>query len=241
MEVTLISAAVVGDFGKGKPLTLMTRRQLQQLGVRCVDRQLIAEVRGDEVVTPTGETIPADICVWAAGLRASSVAEAAGLAVDRQARVLADPMLGSLSHPRILAVGDALHPVAPTGARYRMSAFGAIISGAYAAARIRDEARGRHPRPFSFSAYGQGVSIGHGGVGFLTYPDDGDARFILHGGLALRIRNLFVWMLVFFLKLERKWPGSALFWIGRRRVSWQQARDAMPGHGWAHSNAAERN
>jgi hypothetical protein len=94
-----------------------------------------------------------------------------------------------------------------------MSAFGAIISGAYAAARIRDEARGRQPRPFSFSAYGQGVSIGHGGVGFFTYPDDGDASFVLHGRLALRIRNLFVWMLVFFLKLERKWPGSALFWI----------------------------
>ena len=241
VELTLVSASLVGDFGKGKPLTQRTRQELQQLGVRWIDRQLVAEVRGNEVVTSAGETIPADICVWAAGVRVSSVAEAAGLAVDRQARLLADPMLGSLSHPNIIAVGDALHPVAPTGARYRMSAFGAIISGAYAAARIRDEARGRQPRPFSFSAYGQGVSIGHGGVGFFTYPDDGDASFILHGRLALRIRNLFVWMLVFFLKLERKWPGSALFWIGRRRVSWQQARDALPGHRWAHSNATERN
>jgi NADH dehydrogenase FAD-containing subunit len=161
--------------------------------------------------------------------------------VDRQGRVLADPMLSSLSHPRVLAIGDALHPVAPTGARYRMSAFGAITSGAYAASRIVDEAKGRQPRPFSFSSYGQGVSIGNSAVGFFTYPDDGDAYFILRGRLALRVRNLFVAMLVFFLKLERRWPGSALFWIGRRRVSWQQARDALPGHDWAYRQADERN
>jgi len=241
VDLTIVSASDVGDFGKGRQLTLRTRRELQQLGVRWIDRQLIAEVRPHEVITSTREAIPADICVWAAGLRCSRVAETAGLSVDRQGRVLADPMLSSLSHPRVLAIGDALHPVAPTGARYRMSAFGAITSGAYAASRIVDEAKGRQPRPFSFSSYGQGVSIGNSAVGFFTYPDDGDAYFILRGRLALRVRNLFVAMLVFFLKLERRWPGSALFWIGRRRVSWQQARDALPGHDWAYRQADERN
>jgi NADH dehydrogenase FAD-containing subunit len=230
VDLTIVSASDAGDFGKGRKLALITRQQLQQLGVRWLDRRLVNEVRPDQVITDSGESIPADICIWAAGLRASGVAEAAGLAVDRQGRVLADPKLSSLSHPHILPVGDALHPLAPTGARYRMSAFGAIISGAYAAARIVGEANGHEPRPFSFSAYGQGVSIGNSGVGFFTFPDDKDAYFILQGPLALRIRNLFVVMLVFFLKLERRWPGSALFWIGRRRVSWQQARAALSGH-----------
>jgi NADH dehydrogenase FAD-containing subunit len=238
--LTIVSASEAGDFGKGRKLALTTRQQLRQLGVRWIDRRLVTEVRPNEVMTDAGEAIPADVCVWAAGVRASSVAEAAGLAVDRQGRVLADPMLGSLSHPHILPVGDALHPLAPTGARYRMSAFAAINSGAYAAARIVGEANGREPRPFSFSAYGQGVSIGSGGVGFFTFPDDGDAYFILRGRLALRIRNLFVRMLVVFLKLERRWPGSALFWIGRRRVSWQQARAALPGHIRAYAPAEKQ-
>jgi NADH dehydrogenase FAD-containing subunit len=241
VDVTIVSASDAGDFGKGRKLALATRRQLQQLGVLWIDRRLVTEVRANEVLTDGGELIPADVCVWAAGVRASAVAAAAGLAIDRQGRVLADPILSSLSHPHILPVGDALHPMAPTGARYRMSAFGAIISGAYAAARIAGEARGRQPRPFSFSAYGQGVSIGDGGVGFFTFPDDGDAYFILRGRLALRIRNLFVRMLVVFLKLERRWPGSALFWIGRRRVSWQQARAALPGHTWTYAPAEKQN
>ena len=70
-------------------------------------------------------------------------------------------------------------------------------------------------------------AIGRSGVGFFTFPNDGRAYFILRGPVALRVRNLFVWFLVFFLRLERKYPGLALFWIGRRRVSWQAANEAM--------------
>lgn len=91
---------------------------------------------------------------------------------------------------------------------------------------LRAGARGRSPRPFSFSAYGQGVAIGHRGVGFFTFPNDTGAYLVVRGPLALRIRNLFVWALVAFLKLERQFPGSSLFWIGRRRVSWKRAREA---------------
>jgi NADH dehydrogenase len=160
-------------------------------------------------------------------LRVASIAKDAGLAVDRQDRILVGPALSSISHPHVLAVGDAAHPTAPTGARYRMSAFAAIISAAYAAKRIVDEARGRKARPFSYAAYGQGVAIGRSGVGFFTFPNDGDAYFVLRGQFALRVRNLFVWALVFFLKLERRYPGSALFWIGRRRVSWKRAIESM--------------
>src|SRR5215470_12489952 len=166
-------------------------------------------------------------CVWAGGLRAAPIAREAGLAVDEQDRILVGPTLSSISHAHILAVGDAANPTARTGARYRMSAFAAIISGAYVAKRIVNEARGRKPRPFSFSAYGQGVAIGRSGVGFFTFPNDGDAYFVLRGPFALRVRNLFVWALVFFLKLERRYPGSALFWIGRRRVPWKRAREPM--------------
>ena len=67
VEVTIVSTSEAGDFGKGKQLALMTRRELQRLGVRMLDRQLVAEVRAGEVITSKGETIPADICVWAAG------------------------------------------------------------------------------------------------------------------------------------------------------------------------------
>jgi NADH dehydrogenase len=226
-EVTMVSRSRAGDFGKGNRLERLVRGELQSLEVRLVDGQTVTTVRADAVDTACGKTYTADICVWAAGVRAPSIARQAGLAVDAQDRICADPKLSSTSHHDILAVGDALRPLAPTGARYRLSAFVAIISGAYAARRIVHEAKGGSARPFSFSAYGQGVAIGHRGIGFFTFPNDIDAYAVVGGPLALRIRNLFVWALVFFLKLERLFPGSSLFWIGRRRVSWQLAVEAL--------------
>jgi NADH dehydrogenase FAD-containing subunit len=226
-HITMISRSRAGDFKKGARLETIARTELKRLGIRLIDGQAVTEVQAGGIVTAAGDVIPADICVWAAGVRAAPIAKEAGLAVDHQDRILVDPMLSSITHPHILAAGDAAHPIAPTGARYRMSAFAAITSGAYAAKRIIDETKGRRPRPFSFSAYGQGVAIGRSGVGFFTFPDDGTAYFVLRGPIALRIRNLFVWFLVFFLKLERRVPGSALFWIGRRRISWRKARAAI--------------
>ena len=71
--------------------------------------------------------------MWSGGLRSAPVASSAGLATDPQGRIWVDPNLRSISHSHIIAVGDAAHPVAPTGAPYRLSAFVAIASGAYAA------------------------------------------------------------------------------------------------------------
>jgi NADH:ubiquinone reductase (H+-translocating) len=81
-------------------------------------------------------------------------------------------------------------------------------------------------RPFSFSTFGQGVAIGRRGVGFMTYPDDRRGYFVLTGRAAFAVRNFFVWLLVFLLKMERRFPGS-FFWPGRRRVSWREAEAAM--------------
>jgi NADH dehydrogenase FAD-containing subunit len=223
----MISRSNVGDFKKGPELERTVRAELTQLGIRLIDREIVTEVREGAVITATGKSIPTDICIWAGGLRAAPVAREAGLAVDSQDRIWVDPMLGSISHPHILAVGDAAHPIAPTGARYRMSAFAAIATGTYAAKGIVGETIGRRRRPFSFSAYGQGVAIGRSGVGFFTFPNDDRAYFILRGPMALKIRNVFVRSLIFFLSFEHRYPGLGLFWLGRHRVSWKAADETM--------------
>jgi NADH dehydrogenase FAD-containing subunit len=221
-EVTMAASRRAGDFGRGPGVERLTREALERQGVRLVDGETACEVRAEEVIMASGRRLATDVCVWAGGLRAPPIAAAAGLAVDGQGRIWVGPTLASVSHPRILAVGDAAHPTGPTGADYRMSAFAALCSGAYAADRVLNGVRGRQGRPFSFSAYGQGVAIGREGVGFFTYPDDRRGFLVMTGKTALGIRNLFVWMLIAFLKLERSRPG-AYFWLGRGRVSWDQA------------------
>jgi NADH:ubiquinone reductase (H+-translocating) len=224
-QVTMISSSRCGDF-KGARVESAIRTQLARLGVKMVDGETVTEVRSAELTTDQGRCIPFDICVWSGGLRSVPVATGAGLATDPQGRIWADPNLRSISHPHIIAVGDAAHPVAPTGAPYRLSAFVAINSGAYAADLILAGKAKRQLDPFSFSTYGQGIAIGSGGVGFFSYPDDKQRWFIVTGGTARIIRNLFVWFISYALKLERKMPGF-WFWPGRRRVSWQQANEAI--------------
>ena len=108
-----------------------------------------------------------------------------------------------------------------------MSVFAALTTGAFVADVIsRGDAD--HP-PFSFSAYGQGISVGGRGVGFLAYPDDKKRLFVISGRTGYHTRNVFVWLSTELLKLERKHPGFFARWVwsGQRRVSWTTASKAM--------------
>jgi NADH dehydrogenase FAD-containing subunit len=223
--VTMISRSRCGDF-RGPRVERAIRTALTVLEVSLVDHETVKEVCASEIITASGRSIPFDVCVWSGGLRSSAIAHDAGIATDQKGRVWVDPNLRSASHPDIFAVGDAAHPVAPTGAPYRLSAFAALVSGAYAADAIVAQLRNKPLRPFSFSTFGQGIAIGRGGVGFLSYPDDRQRLFIVTGQSARHIRNFFVWLVSYVLKIERKIPGF-FFWLGRRRVSWQEANEAM--------------
>jgi NADH dehydrogenase FAD-containing subunit len=224
-EVIMLSRSRCGDFN-GPRVEQAVRAELAGLGVSLIDGSVVTEVRANEVVTAGGGSIDCDICVWSGGLRSPALGRAAGLATDPQERIWVDADLRSISHPHVLAVGDAAHPAAPTGAPYRMSAFAALTSGAYAADAIVTQRAKRRLPPFSFSTFGQGVAIGRGGVGFFSYPDDRQRLFILKGRTARHVRNFSVWLLACMLKIERRVPGLFV-WPGRRRVSWQQANNAL--------------
>lgn len=225
MEVTMVSSARCGEF-RGHRVAHAVRSDLERLGVELIDGETIAEVRSNGVMTAGGRSIACDICVWSGGLRSAPLAGEAGLATDGTGRIQVGGDLRSISHPHVFAVGDAAHPVAPTGAPYRISAFAALVSGAHAADVILARKAGRRLPPFSFSTFGQGVAIGRGGVGFFSYPDDKQKLFIVRGRAARHIRDFFVWFVTYTLKLERRSPGI-FFWLGRRRVSWDQVDDAM--------------
>jgi NADH dehydrogenase FAD-containing subunit len=224
-DVAMLSSRRCGEF-KGARVGAVVRDELERLGVRLIDGVNAVEVTEQGVLSATG-LIPCDVCVWAGGLCGSPIAPAAGLGTDQRDRIWVDPNLRSITHPHIFAIGDAARPIAPTGAPYRLSALAAAASGAYVADVIRAGLRHRRLSPFSFSTYGQGIAIGRSGVGFTSYPDDEAAGFsIVRGRAAYHIRNLFVWFFSFALKLERKLPGAFPI-VGRHRVSWQRAEDAM--------------
>jgi NADH:ubiquinone reductase (H+-translocating) len=224
-EVTMISRTTCASF-KGPRIARDLRRTLENLGIRLVDGESVIEVGANTLVTASGKALACDVCVWSAGLRASALAREARLATDQRGRIFVDPTLRSISHPQIFAVGDAAHPIAPTGAPYRISVFAALTSGAYVADAILSGKSATDLVPFSYSTFGQGIAIGRLGVGFPTYPNDQPWPLVLSGRVGFHTRNLFVRLTIVLLTYERKHPGF-FFWFGRRRVSWQQANDAM--------------
>jgi NADH dehydrogenase FAD-containing subunit len=235
MEVSLISASRVGDFRTAKVESVL-RRDLTRLGVTLIDHERVGEVKATEVVTLKGHRVPFDICIWAGGMRAPSIAREAGLDVDAQNRILAGPDLRSLSHPFVLAAGDSVHPVAPTGAPFRPSALAAAVSGVYAAEQAAGERTGKTIAPFSFSTFAQGIAVGRYAALFPLDADDNPALFVMSGRAARRLRDILVWLVLYFITFERRFPGVQS-WPGRKRVSEHQAAEAMRG---APDHAGER-
>jgi NADH dehydrogenase len=228
-EITMICRNRCGDFKGDAGVERALRAELAHFGVRTLDHATVVEVLANDVVTTGGQHVPFDICVWSGGLRSSALAHDAGLAADAQGRIYVDPMLRSISHPHIFAAGDAAHPIAPTGAPYRQSVFASLASGTFAAEAIARGEGCSELRPFSFSTYGQGISVGTRGVGFFGYPDDRRRGLIISGRSGYHTRNLFVLLTTYLLKRERQHPGFFAQWVwpGRQRVSWDAANRAM--------------
>lgn len=202
------------------------RGELQRLGVRLIDNEVVSEVHATEVVTKAGRAISYDICVWAGGMRVAPLAAATGLETDPHGRIWVDPNLRSISHPNVLAVGDAAHPIAPTGAPYRPSSLPAGATGAYAAAVIIAWRSQKTLEPFSFSTIAQAVAIGPFAVFFPLDANDRQVSFILKGRAARRLRDFLLLTVIFGFKVDRRFLRSFAL-PGRGRVSWDQANDAM--------------
>jgi thioredoxin reductase len=62
-EVTMIARSRCADF-RGAGVERAIRAALERLNIKVIDGQTVAEVRADEILTTTQETIPCDVCVW---------------------------------------------------------------------------------------------------------------------------------------------------------------------------------
>jgi NADH dehydrogenase FAD-containing subunit len=223
LKVQLVTQGAFGIF-LGEGVAAYMWRSLERLGVTITDQTTIAEVRADGVRTSDGREYPCDVCVWAGGFTAPSLAGDTGLAVNERDQVVVDPYLRSLSHPDIFAIGDAAHPQVDPGVPVRMSAFTAAIMGAHGADVLSAMLRGRAPRPLSFAYFGQGIALGRGNaIGFNNYPDDRPHRPYFTGWLGYQVRECFVRYLGSSPRRELRLPGSFI-WVGKGRYAATQRR-----------------
>lgn len=133
---------------------------LQRLGVEISAGARITRVHPEHAEMEDDGTIPFDACLWAAGFLVPPLAADAGIDVTESGQVVTDATLASVSHPDILAVGDAAHVMAEAAGKCRMSCAAGRPMGERAAHTFLAGLNGTPPDAFEFSYSFRCVSLG---------------------------------------------------------------------------------
>jgi NADH:ubiquinone reductase (H+-translocating) len=130
------------------------------IDVRCGEQ--VSEVGADFIRTKNGAAFPADITVWAAGVRAERhMADIGGLETNRINQLVVLPTLQTTRDENIFAFGDCAacpregHPgtIPPTAQAAHQQA-------SHLANSIRRRLTGLAPKPYRYRDYGTLVSLG---------------------------------------------------------------------------------
>lgn len=150
------------------------RRVFERLGVETLEGVRVSRLEASAAHLEDGSVLPYSLCVWAAGFQGGPLARSAGLAVDELDRVVTDETLRSVSHPDILAIGDAARVAATPDRAYRMSCAAGRPMGEAAAACLARLVGGEQPDPFAFRYSFRCLSLGRED-GLIQFVDDNDA------------------------------------------------------------------
>ena len=140
-------------------LSERARRTLAGRGVEVVLGTGVARVDPAGVVLADGRTIPAQTTVWAAGVRASPLADALPVAKGRGGRIVVAEDLTVPGHPEVFVIGD-LAEVAGDDGPLPQVAQPAIQGGRHAARQIGRRLSGLPTEAFRYRDKGSMATIG---------------------------------------------------------------------------------
>ncbi len=119
----------------------------------------VADFDGRQARLKSGEIIPAQTVIWAAGVRAAPLNATLGLPTARQGRIPVEPTLQVAGHPEVFIIGDAVYRE-QEGEPLPMVAPVAIQMGHSVASNIKRHLRGRPLEAFRYRDQGTLATIG---------------------------------------------------------------------------------
>lgn len=161
LEISLLEAGPRILPALPEKLADAAKEELEALGVRVLAGARVAEVTGDGVVLADGQTIAADLRLWAAGVKgADFLAGIGGLETNRANQLVVGPTLQTTRDQRVFALGDCA-AFTPEGAERP------IAPRAQAAHQMADVVfanlcrivEGRPLKQFTYQDYGSLVSL----------------------------------------------------------------------------------
>src|SRR6059036_1199351 len=119
----------------------------------------VADYDGKQIRLKSGEIIPAQTVIWAAGVRASPLNATLGVAPGRQGRIPVEPTLQVPGHAEVFIIVDAAY-LEQDGEPLPMVAPVAIQMGQFVARNIKRQVRGQALEPFRYRDQGTLATIG---------------------------------------------------------------------------------
>ena len=136
---------------------------LEGLGVRVRTAARVTSVTAEGVVLAGGEVVPAELVVWAAGVKAPEfLRELAGLETNRLNQLVVKPTLQTTRDEAVFAIGDCAaapwlsHP----GTTVPPRAQAAHQQASHLVKQIRRRIRGQPLQPWHYRDFGSLVSLG---------------------------------------------------------------------------------
>lgn len=160
LNVTLIEAGERILPALPPRISTSAHSELTKLGVRVLTKTMVTRADAQGLYTKEGEFIPADLMVWAAGIKAPDfMQEIAGLESNRINQLVVTPTLQTSRDPDIYAIGDCAACSRPEGGFVPPRAQAAHQMASCVANNILAQLKGKPLKPYSYKDHGSLVSL----------------------------------------------------------------------------------
>ena len=159
IDIYLIEAGarILPMFSEG--LSARATRDLQKLGVHVKTNTAVREVMSRKIVVKDGDPIPAEVTIWAAGVKGEPTASILNLPLAGS-RIASGPTLQVTNYPHIWAIGDISGAQNADGRFYPMVAPVALQQAKFVAQQIIDLTAGKALKNFKYRDKGSMATIG---------------------------------------------------------------------------------
>jgi NADH:ubiquinone reductase (H+-translocating) len=141
-------------------LSKSAEKQLNELGVEVMTKSVVTSIEPG-LVKVGDQTLPSTVTLWAAGVAASPLGKALGVAVDKAGRVIVNPDLSVPGHPEVFVIGDlASFKDQKTGMPLPGVAPVAIQQGQFVGKNIGHSVKGEPREEFHYWNKGTMATIG---------------------------------------------------------------------------------
>ena len=140
-------------------LSARATRDLQKLGVHVRTNTAVREIKSRQIILKEGEPIPAEVTIWAAGVKGEPTANALNLPLAGS-RIASGPTLQVTNYPHIWAIGDISGAQNAEGRFYPMVAPVALQQAKFVAEQIAAITAGKPLKNFKYRDKGSMATFG---------------------------------------------------------------------------------